>query len=54
MIFARFVFPRAPRGTRPVEGRKGEGMQITVAEAPENRRRQKPKSGETLGFGNRF
>ncbi len=54
MIFARFVFPRAPRGTRPVEGGKGEGMQITVAQAPENRRRQKPKVGEKLGFGNLF
>ena len=29
-------------------------MQITVTQAPENRRRQKPESGEKLGFGNRF
>jgi branched-chain amino acid aminotransferase len=37
-----------------VEGGKGEGMQITVTQAPENRRRQKPDSGEKLGFGNLF
>ncbi len=29
-------------------------MQITVTQAPENRRRQRPKSGEKLGFGNLF
>jgi len=29
-------------------------MQITVTQAPENRRRRKPGSGETLGFGNLF
>jgi branched-chain amino acid aminotransferase len=35
-------------------GGKGEGMQITVTQAPESRRRPKPKSGEKLGFGNLF
>ncbi len=54
MIFARIVVPRAPKGTLPVEGGKGEGMQITVTQAPENRRRRKPESGEALGFGNLF
>ena len=29
-------------------------MQITVTQAPENRRRRKPDSGEKLGFGNLF
>jgi branched-chain amino acid aminotransferase len=29
-------------------------MQISVAQVPESRRRRKPKSGETLGFGNHF
>ena len=29
-------------------------MQITVTQAPENRRRRKPKSGEKLGFGIHF
>jgi hypothetical protein len=29
-------------------------MQITVTQAPENRRREKPKSGEKLGFGKHF
>ena len=29
-------------------------MQITVTQVAENRRRRKPKSGETLGFGNHF
>ncbi|HLO10085.1 MAG TPA: branched chain amino acid aminotransferase, partial [Desulfobacteria bacterium] len=29
-------------------------MQITVTQAPENRRRQKPNSGEPLGFGKIF
>ncbi len=29
-------------------------MRITVTKAPENRRREKPKHGEKLGFGNHF
>ena len=29
-------------------------MQITVTQVTENRRRQRPTSGETLGFGNKF